>query len=242
MNLCIDIGNTKVKLIVFDGDKELYYSKTENIDQKVLADLQLKFGVKNCILSSTRILEKADLTFLNDHFNFLILDEHTKVPISNGYATPTSLGKDRLAAAVAAAAIFPKQHCIIIDAGTCLTYNFIDSATTYQGGNISPGLDMRLRAMHSFTDKLPLVEKRYNTKLFGQDTTTALQNGAVKGAIYELTAFIEDVFANFGECKIILTGGDSIIFAKHLKFKIFAHPNLVLLGLNEILKFNADLF
>ncbi len=242
MNLCIDIGNTRVKGILYDGDKEVFYHHSDHIDLDLLKDLSSKYPIKNCILSSTRILENEVIFFLSHHFNLLVLDETTVIPIHNGYGTPGSLGKDRLAAAVAVACLFPKQNCIIIDSGTCLTYNFINSDSIYQGGNIAPGLNMRLQAMNYFTDKLPLVEIKYHEPLFGKDTAMALQNGAVKGAIYELTSFIDEVFANYGESRIILTGGDSIIFVKHLNFKIFAHPNLVLLGLNEILKFNAGLF
>lgn len=242
MNLCIDIGNTRAKFAIYDDSHELYYHRSENLDTSLLFNLKTKYNLHRCMLSTTRIVEKETLDFLANNFALMVLDENTKVPIKNNYATPATLGKDRLAAAVAAHALFAGQHSIIIDAGTCLTYNFIDKDGVYQGGNIAPGVGMRLQAMHSFTDKLPMVDKNYNVGLFGNDTITALQNGAVKGAIYELTTFIEQVFAKYGETKIILTGGDAIIFAKHLKFKIFAHPNLVLLGLNEILKFNAGFF
>lgn len=242
MNLCIDIGNTRAKVAIYDDSHESYYHRSENLDTNLLEKLKTKYNLHRCILSTTRIVEAATMEYLANNFALLVLDENTALPIKNGYATPATLGKDRLSAAVAAHSIFGGQHCIIIDAGTCLTYNFIDSSGVYHGGNIAPGVSMRLQAMHAFTDKLPMVEQRYNSELFGNNTSTALQNGAVKGAIYELTSFIEQVFAKYGETKVILTGGDAIIFAKHLKFKIFAHPNLVLLGLNEILKFNAALF
>jgi type III pantothenate kinase len=242
MNLCIDIGNTRAKFAIYGDNHELYYHRSEHLDTSLLYNLKEKHNLNRCILSTTRILEAETMGFLESNFELMVLDEKTLVPIKNNYATPATLGKDRLSAAVAANALFGSHHCIIIDAGTCLTYNFIDSEGVYYGGNIAPGVNMRLQAMHTFTDKLPIVDQRYNSGLFGIDTMTALQNGAVKGAIYELTSFIEQVFAKYGETKIILTGGDAIIFAKHLKFKIFAHPNLVLLGLNEILKFNANLF
>jgi type III pantothenate kinase len=240
MNLCIDIGNSRVKIAIYDGNKEVYFLRNENLDLALLREMKNNYNINNCILSTTRILDERDLFFLKNNFNLLILDEATKVPIKNLYETPKTLGKDRLAAAIAAAALYPNENCIIIDAGTCLTYNFIDKLNQYHGGNIAPGIAMRLKSMHTFTDKLPLVEPSYNESLFGKNTEMALQNGAVKGAIYELSTFITEVNKQYGESKLILTGGDAILFVKHLKNEIFAHPNLVLLGLNEILKFNAD--
>ncbi len=238
MNLCIDIGNTRAKVAVFDNDKEIYFSRNEVLILEEIANIKNQYQIENCILSTTRILSDDVIEFLEENFELIILDEDTKLPINNLYGSPKTLGKDRLAAAVGAAFLYPNSPSIIIDAGTCLTYNFIDNESNYLGGNIAPGLSMRLMAMHKFTDKLPLVDLRYNNDLFGKNTETALQNGALKGAIYEVSAFISQVFDKYGKCNIILTGGDALLFVEHLNFKIFAHQNLVLLGLNQILTYN----
>ena len=240
MNLCIDIGNSNFKIAIFEDRKEIYYNKSSSFDSQLMEVLFQNYAIEYCILSSTRSLDQEWLRLLKKKLPVLQLDHHTPIPITNKYETPATLGKDRLAAAVGVFSLFPNQNAVFIDAGTCLTYNFIDAGGNFLGGNISPGLSMRLRAMHEFTSLLPLAKKQYNEALFGTNTAMALENGAVKGAIYEIQSFINQTKADFGDVNIILTGGDAILFAKHLKFKIFAFPNLVLLGLNEILRNNAD--
>ncbi len=235
MNLCLDIGNTRVKMAVFNDNELLVLNRTEDLDFDVIHDWKDKYGFKKGILSTTRNISLEERSKLEKYAEIFELTHETKVPIINNYETPTTLGKDRLAAAVASAKLFPGEHVVFIDCGTCLTYNFIDKNGIFEGGNIAPGVSMRLQAMKYFTDKLPEVEKQYNEGLFGKNTVKAMQNGAVKGAMYEITSFIEGVFKQYGETKIILTGGDSLLFAKHLNFKIFALPNLVLYGLNQIL-------
>jgi type III pantothenate kinase len=239
--LCIDIGNTRAKCAMYDNDNLVEYHRNLDIDFAILEQWKSKYTFEDGILSSTRVLDKEVLERLQNICNLAVLDHKTPLPITNNYETPQTLGKDRLAAAVAAAALFPGEASIFIDAGTCLTYNFIDNGGSYQGGNISPGIFMRLEAMHKFTDKLPMVEVMFNEELFGKNTVKAMQNGAVRAAIYEITAFIDSVFKKYGESRIIITGGDANIFAKHLNFKIFAHPNLVLFGLNKILTFNLSI-
>jgi type III pantothenate kinase len=238
MNLCIDIGNTRVKMALFSGDEIQLIHKTELLDFDLINVWLKEFLIEKCILSSTRNIEEYEMKHLKSILpKLFVLDHETPLPVKSIYETPQTLGKDRIAAAVAAHSLFPEENVIIIDCGTCLTYNFIDDQGVFMGGNIAPGVSMRLESMHHFTDKLPLVEKEYNEGLFGQNTVKAMQNGALKGAIYEISSFIESVLEKFGGAKIILTGGDSILFAKHLNFKIFAFPNLVLFGLNKILMF-----
>jgi type III pantothenate kinase len=239
-SLCIDLGNTRAKCAVYHEDALVIYHRSTDLDVGLLKDWKKEYNLNTAIISSTRDLENEVLDHLSSLFSLIVLDHHTPIPISNLYETPETLGKDRLAAAVGSAALFPNENIIFIDAGTCLTYNFIDHQGQYHGGNISPGVYMRLEAMHRFTDKLPLVEIVYHEDLLGKNTVKAMQNGAVRAAIYEITAFIDRISKKYGDCKVVITGGDAKLFAKHLNFKIFAHPNLVLFGLNKILMFNLS--
>lgn len=240
MQLCIDIGNSRVKTAVFKDDEEILVESMVNFDTGFHENLLASYPIENCIVSSTRADDENLNDFLSRHPETWILSHETPLPITVAYKTPHTLGKDRLAAAVACAALFPGENVVFIDAGTCITTNVIDSNARFLGGNISPGIRMRLKAMHHFTGRLPLAEFSYNEEFLGQNTHSALQNGAVKGAIYEVSSFLELSLELFPGARIVLTGGDAILFAKHLKFVIFANPNLVLLGLNKILKFNAE--
>lgn len=239
MQLCIDIGNTRVKTGVFDNSELLFVERRQDFELPFHQNLLEKFAINNIIISSTRAEDPGLEAFLKTRPGSILLDHSTPLPIQLQYKTPKTLGKDRLAAAVACFALFPGEDVVFIDAGTCITTNVINSQGVFLGGNISPGVQMRLKAMHLLTGKLPLAEIQYNDEVLGQDTTMALQNGAVRGAIYEVSSFLNTCGEMFPSARIVLTGGDAIIFAKHLKIKIFANPNLVLLGLNEILRFNA---
>ena len=149
------------------------------------------------------------------------------------------MGKDRIDASVGANKRSQGKAALFIDMGTCITVNFINSEGAFVGGNISPGIMMRLKAMHKFTAKLPMVKPDIPDEYFAQSTVKALQNGAVKGAFREIDSFIDDTRIKFGVNNIILTGGDAVLFESYTKNKIFVAPNLVLEGLNEILNYNV---
>lgn len=238
--LTIDIGNSFAKLAIFDfGEiihKERYHKLlVGNVDQ-----LYAKYGFSKAILSSTRVLDRRVILAIQKKYDMIILDHNTKIPIENLYRTPETLGKDRLAAVIGAYVQYPKQNCAVIDLGTCNTFDLIDKKGTYHGGNISPGVDMKLKAMNHFTSKLPLPERVYNDDPMGKDTTSALQNGAFWGTIFEIESFINRMNALFASLNVILTGGDAKIFGSKLNSKIFVAPNLVLIGLHEILKYNEE--
>jgi type III pantothenate kinase len=144
-----------------------------------------------------------------------------------------------LAAVVGAYRFFPNQNCLVIDAGTCITYDLLTAEKEYLGGNIAPGIGLRMRAMHEFTAKLPLIERGEQDEIWGISTETALRNGGQYGAAYEMQGFIDACEAKFGRMQVVLTGGDADFFGKALKTKIFVHPNLVLWGLLEILNYNG---
>jgi type III pantothenate kinase len=162
----------------------------------------------------------------------------TPLPIKNNYATPKSLGKDRLAAAVGAWSLFPNQNSLSIDVGTAIKFDLINQASEYIGGSISPGISLRFQSLHNFTAKLPLVQYKNSHPLIGFDTETSILSGVLNGINSEIDGLIELYKVQYPDLKIILSGGDSIYFENNLKSNIFAVSNLVQIGLNEILIFN----
>jgi len=232
-NLCVDIGNTKIKSGVFYNDIILEKFYGDGFLEVVFE----KYNVKNCIISSTRSKIPDNIYEIKKRVdNFIVLCHKTRLPVNINYKTPETLGRDRIAAAIGAKKLFPGDNCIVIDAGTCITYDFIDKDNVYQGGNIAPGIRMRMEAMHRFTDNLPSVEIIYNEDPLGKSTAEALQNGSIRGTFYEISSFIQLIIDKFGDSKVIFTGGDAKYFVNHFKTPIFANPNLVLIGLNEIIK------
>ena len=167
-----------------------------------------------------------------------IVTFNEKLPIRNKYKTPDTLGNDRLANAIAANFLFPEHNVLVIDAGTCVKYDFVSAKGEYLGGSISPGLDMRFKAMHEFTGKLPLVKYGKSKSLIGNTTLTAMQTGVVIGMTEEMKGFVKRYQAQYKNLKIILTGGDSQRFVNDLNLSIFAASDLVNIGLNEIIRFN----
>ncbi len=235
------MGNTWVKYAIIsqDNKKVQSYDRTKNFSKRMLAKLYKNYKPSGCILSSTRDITKEALALLKKKKNFILLTHKTEVPIINGYDTPGTLGKDRLAAVIGAHALYPAHPCLVIDPGTCITYDVITQDGKYLGGNISPGYYMRRQAMHRYTDKLPLVDAKENNPLLGTSTVKAMQNGAFYGTTGEIESFIRWIKKDFTGIKVLMTGGDAEMFANHLNSKIFVLPNLVMIGLNEILTYNA---
>jgi type III pantothenate kinase len=203
-------------------------------------------NVKKVIFSSVANVPAEVDSFLKDNFYCLHLSTATPLPFNIQYKTPHTLGKDRIAAAAGADYLYPGENCLVIDAGTCITMDILDHSGVFRGGNISPGVEMRLKAMHHFTARLPLVKHlRENQVLFenalGDSTENAIRNGGELGALLELEGFIRLMDGRYKDLKVLLTGGDADFFVKNMKTKIFAHPNLVLIGLNQILLHNAKL-
>lgn len=240
MYLTIDIGNSFAKLAIFHDGEIVYKERHHKLLVGNVDKLYKKFLFSRAILSSTRVIDKRIITAIQRRYDMIILDHNTAIPIKNLYRTPETLGRDRLAAMVGAYVQYPKQNCVIIDLGTCNTFDLVDKNGTYQGGNISPGVDMKLKAMNHFTSKLPLPVRQYNDDPIGKDTTSALQNGAFWGTIFEIESFIYRMNALFTPLNVILTGGDAEIFGSKLNSKIFVAPNIVLIGLHEILKYNEE--
>ncbi len=242
MNLTIDIGNTRIKLGLFEQGQLAKQEVWENWGMEELIALATNHRVQNVILSNVgkQVPEEVE-NFLRRSFFYLELTAQTPLPFQNTYKTPETLGKDRLAAVAGALDMFPEQHCMVIDAGTCITCDVMRADGVFLGGNISPGLTMRLQAMHTFTAKLPLVKVGETDSLLGYNTESAMRNGAQWGAALEIEGFIAWISEKMQKINVILTGGDAEYLVKSLKSQIFVNPNLVLQGLNKILSYNVEL-
>lgn len=196
--------------------------------------------ISKVILSSVKPKDDELVRFLSENFEyFLELDNQTELPIGNLYETPETLGKDRLAAAVGANELFPDRNLLIIDAGTAITFDLVSEKNQFIGGNISPGLEMRFKALNQFTGKLPLVSYSNEFQPIGTNTADAIRAGVQNGILFEIAQTIDLFNRNYQNLQIIMTGGDSIFFDKKLNYSIFVHFNLTLIGLNRILEHNA---
>jgi type III pantothenate kinase len=241
-NLVIDIGNSRVKYGCFADGVLFATTSEEKIASADIFQLLTNHQLKNIIYSSVAAGLDVDLLEqLSANYRILELTATTTLPIQNAYATPATLGKDRLAAVVGAQDLYPDTHCLVVDAGTCMTLDVLRADGVYLGGNISPGVRMRLKAMHQQTSRLPLVEAIGDETLnWGTSTMTALQNGGLLGAVLEIEALASRLQKNWPGLKILLTGGDANLLAKRIEYEIFVHSNLVLSGLNKILAYNVQ--
>jgi type III pantothenate kinase len=239
MKLIVDIGNTSVKVAVFSGDEMVDIAVACNNDLTAVSHLCAKHSPERGIVSSVIPVTDDMMAELSGAgIPLLWLDETVPLPITNGYSTPETLGADRLAAVVGANYIFPGRDLMVIDAGTCITYEFISSDALYMGGNISPGLQMRLKALNHYTGKLPLVAADGELLEWGDSTETAIRSGVVRGIEYEMAGYIKEHLKKYPELLVFLTGGDRFSFDEKIKSIIFADRFLVLKGLNRILDYN----
>ena len=241
MKLIIDIGNTVAKLVAFDGDEPVEEVRTSNESLAALGAFAAQYAFTHGIVGAVReITPQAEERLQALHIPLLRFTSSTPVPITNRYRTPQTLGSDRLAAAVGARSLKPGKDLLIIDAGTCVTYEVIDALGNYWGGNIAPGMHMRLRALHEFTAKLPLVEAEGAVPGMGYDTDTAIRSGVLRGMKYEIEGYIRSMRAKYPKLLVFLTGGDKINFDTTIKSIIFADKFIVPRGLNKILDYNND--
>ncbi|MDG1040445.1 MAG: type III pantothenate kinase [Polaribacter sp.] len=239
MNLIVDIGNTRVKAAVFEKDTivEVFLFEVEDLFTKIEI-ITKNYKIVSGIVASVVIISKDTVTQLNKSVPFLVLDASTKVPFKNRYESPKTLGVDRIALVANAVEKFPGKNVLIIDAGTCITYDFVNVKKEYLGGAISPGVEMRYKSLQHFTSKLPMLEKKTPNTFIGRNTTESIHSGVVNGLLKELIGVIEQYETENPFLTIVLTGGDTNFLAKQLKSSIFANPNFVLEGLNTILIYN----
>ena len=238
MNLIVDIGNSFIKLAIYKQGELLVVQRYKKVLVKDIKALYYKYPFKRSIVSSVRKKRPYFLSYLEKHHQLLTLSHKTPVPIDNAYGTPKTLGLDRLAVMVAAAVTYPGKSALVIDIGTCMTYDYLKDGKTYLGGNIAPGVELRLRAMHHFTSALPLVSRKWNEEQLGSSTKSALQNGAIWGIKLEIESFIKTLTKKRGQMTVILTGGDATYFGERIDSKIYVERNFLLKGLNAILEHN----
>ena len=240
MHLILDIGNTNVKYHLFDQEESVLSATINSIElvaDQVLVDFP---ALTHVIYSDVRGMisqEKLQLIFPQ----LQVMEVKTLCfPFTSRYATPATLGDDRIALVAAATKKYSQQNCLVIDAGTCLTYDFITKEGVYLGGAISPGLQMRFKSLEHFTGKLPLVQPKTSFSLHGDSTETSINNGVMAGIVYEIEGQINAYQKKYPSLTVILTGGDALNLSKSVKNTIFAEPNFLAEGLNYLLDYNKN--
>ncbi|MBO4739735.1 MAG: type III pantothenate kinase [Bacteroidales bacterium] len=243
MNLVLDFGNTTQKMAILNGKEEVDFVRKTTLTHKDVISFvnnHKACNVQNAILANVVPVDSKVQLFLEANFNFILLNAQTPIPIVNKYQTPQTLGPDRLAVAIGGNALFPQKDVLVIQMGSCITFDFVNSKAEYLGGSISPGMMMRLNALNVFSAQLPMVEPLWTNSLMGDNTETAILTGVMQGIIDECNGKIERYKREYPNVQIILTGGDANMFKNSIKNEIFAYPNLVMFGLNRILDYNVE--
>lgn len=236
MRLVLDNGNTRVKVSIFDGDNVVDFLILAQDDYDQLPLLIQKYEVASVIMSSVaQPLDSWQQAIASFQGKVVVFDQDTKLPFDITYATPKTLGRDRIADIAAVSHL--GKNALVIDSGTCITYNYLIDGG-FQGGAIAPGLKMRFKALNQYTKRLPLIEDHMNPKEIGDSTHDSIKSGVVNGVVFEMEGRCNSFLAAYPEAKVYLTGGDAIYFAEQLKNPIFADPLLTLRGLKKILEFN----
>ncbi|WP_025663370.1 type III pantothenate kinase [Aquimarina megaterium] len=240
MNLIIDVGNTYTKIGVFEESKIVYKKRIEQYHFKeTIQNIKEEYPlITNAIISSVSTIEENHITDVKRLYNTLMLDHQVEMPFKNLYKTPTTLGIDRLALVAAAVDQFPNKDVLVIDVGTCITYDFKNKKEEYLGGAIGPGVRLRYESLHNYTAKLPLLQVTDPKNHIGNSTEEAIHSGVVFGILHEIDGVIEEYCNIYTDLTVILTGGDAHFLSKRLKNSIFATSNFLLEGLNRILAFN----
>lgn len=241
MNLVVDIGNTLLKLAVFDDGRLVAQQCVGELREETFAGLLGGARAARAVVASTRGEAPAIVEAVRRHTDYLLeFTPATPVPIGNAYLTPATLGRDRLAAAVGAATLYPGRNALIVDFGTAVTLDFVSADGVFRGGCISPGMAMRFRALHEYTAALPLCDATDSAELLGRTTDEAVRLGVMNSLAFEIEGYIARMQGEIEDLCVIFTGGDTNFFAKRIKNTIFANCNLVFCGLNRILEHNAS--
>jgi type III pantothenate kinase len=240
MNLIIDAGTTLLKIAVFDKTRMVFLEKKEIKDfpESVKTVIHEYPNIKRAIVSNVGQLKKKELDVLTIFCDVHQLSYKSKVPFKNSYATASTLGVDRIALATAAFYWNPNRNTLVIDAGTCLTYDLLNDYGEYLGGAISPGVNMRYKALHNQTSQLPLLQTADLLDFIGNSTEMSIHSGVINGICREIDGVIKQYNSRFEDLTVILTGGDAQFLSKRLKNTIFAHSNFLLEGLNYLLEYN----
>jgi type III pantothenate kinase len=239
MNLIVDIGNTSTKLALFNQGIKLSVSRINNLKYEELEKELSGLKIEKAIISSVIELPSFVTDLLTANIPFVhLLSARSRLPFRIEYDTPETLGTDRIAGVAGAFCLFPKNELLVIDAGTAITYDYL-SEGIYRGGNISPGLTTRFRALNSFTDRLPLVTLADNFTNPGKNTTDSILSGVITGLTYEINEYIRTFEKKSSDCKILLTGGDGGFLKDKINHQVTYMPDIVIDGLNIILEYNA---
>ncbi|WP_430906463.1 type III pantothenate kinase [Maribacter sp. 2-571] len=240
MNLIIDVGNTLVKYAVFKRNELVHRQETPlgTIVETVKKICEEHPRIEWAILASVNVLAPKTVTLLSVYCRLHQLSPATKTPFKNSYATPGTLGADRVALATAAFYYNPNGNTLVVDAGTCVTYDMVNDYGEYLGGAISPGLQMRYRALHTQTARLPLLEPMEIPDFIGNATENSIHSGVLNGLCHEIDGFVLQYKSRFSDLTVILTGGNAQFLSKRLKNTIFADSNFLLSGLNHLLEYN----
>lgn len=242
MVLTIDVGNTNVKVAVFKQFNLLdkFVFQKNNFQNNFQIVFKKYPNHKKAVLSSVSLLDEKDIIWLKNQIEIIEINSNLVFPFTNNYTTPNTLGIDRMVLAAGAVIEYPNQNILIIDAGTCVTYDFITNKKEYLGGAISPGLNMRYKALNDYTAKLPLLENNTPDNFIGNSTSQSIHSGVVNGLCYEIKGFISEFSVKNEQFIIILTGGDAIFLANRLKSTIFADENFLLKSLHQLYTYSLQ--
>ncbi len=238
--LCFDFGNTRFKCGYFDGDRLSEVIHLEDSAAETIIAILDKLKPVKTILSSVIAHDVGIEKILSERSRFHKLDSNSKLPFSTPVGKPETIGSDRLALAAAAVHFYQGENNLVIGLGSCITYNFINKFNQFLGGSISPGMEMRFKAMNYYTAKLPLISPDWNFPLIGYDTRTNMLSGVLLGLAVEIDGIIDKYSEKFSNFNVLLTGGDTTYFAHLLKNKIFADPDLIFKGLYAISEQNHE--
>ncbi|MXO03557.1 type III pantothenate kinase [Flavobacterium sp. HBTb2-11-1] len=242
MILTVDVGNTRIKASVFEDNTALgnFVFEKNELEKKIEKILEKYPKCSDLVVASVGSIEKQSFLSFENKLKVHFFTHEDVFPFHNKYATPKTLGIDRMILAAGATLQFPKQNRLVIDAGTCITYDFIDENDNYLGGAISPGLRLRYESLHNFTARLPLLSLEAPDSYIGNSTAQAIHSGVVNGFVYEIDGFIDEYRKEFSNFIIILTGGDADFLAKRLKNTIFANSNFLLESLSQTYQYKID--
>ncbi len=242
MNLIVDVGNSRVKYGVATPHGEIVEMVSSgDFDEKIVEDLLSRHALSRAILSSTRGDQTSAVEAIRRIVGSCVnLDSQTPMPLGNNYATPSTLGVDRLAVAIGAREMYGRGNLLIVDVGTAITIDFVSAEGNFEGGFISAGVRLRLRALHDFTASLPLCEPSEEVVELARTTKDAITHGVMNGIKFEIEGYISTFMQKYEKLSVIFVGGDAIFFEKRIKNAIFANQELLLCGLNRILEYNAE--
>jgi type III pantothenate kinase len=239
VNLVLDVGNSLLKIALFEKSELIQKFKFSGNYKRNIEDIISKYKVTHSIISNVGRIDDSTINILKESTNLLLVSNQLKIPFKNLYKSKNTLGQDRLALVSAAAFNFPNENVLIVDVGSCITYDFKNNNNEYLGGGISPGISMRFKSLNTFTSNLPLIDFDNIHKLIGNNTKNSINSGVINGTISEINGIIQQYCEEFKNIRIILTGGDSNFLLKRIKNSIFADQNFLLVGLNKLLEDNS---